>query len=72
MGVCVCESVCARSKGLYKKKILLKRKGIKKKEGGGHSLMEVLHARTLALSEAPPEAGMHTLGLPTWVVSLLW
>lgn len=34
--------------------------------------MEVLHARTLALSEAPPEAGMHTLGLPTWVVSLLW
>lgn len=57
MGVCVYVCVRARSKGVYEKKILLKRKGIKKKGRGEHSLMEVLHARRLALSEAPPEAG---------------
>lgn len=36
--------------------------------------MEVLHERRLALSESPPppQPGMHTRGLPTWVVSLLW
>lgn len=50
-------SVYTHSKGVYKKKRLLKRKRIRKKGGGEHSLMEVLHARRLALSKAPPEAG---------------
>ena len=51
--------VCARartSKASYKKEDTVEKKRNKKEREGEHSLMEVLHARRLALSEAPPEA----------------
>lgn len=58
VGVYVCVSVCARAKGVLQKEDTVEKKRNKKEKGGGeHSLMEVLHARRLALSEAPPEAG---------------
>ena len=56
--VCVC--VCARARAPDKRKIqkedTVEKKRNKKEREGEHSLMEVLHARRLALSEAPPEA----------------
>lgn len=56
--VCVSVCVCVRAqKASYKKKTLFEKKRSKKERRGEHSLMEVLHARRLALSEAPPEAG---------------
>lgn len=60
----------ALAKAVSQKEDTVEKKRNKKKKEGEHSLMEVLHER-LALSE-PPQPGMHTRGLPTWVVSLLW
>lgn len=55
---CMCERLCvrARAKGFLQKEDTEKKRS-KKERRGEHSLMEVLHARRLALSEAPPEAG---------------
>ena len=56
--VCVCVCACARAReqSILQKEDTVEKKRNKKEREGEHSLMEVLHARRLALSEAPPEA----------------
>lgn len=54
--VCVCVCARAHEQSILQKEDTVEKKRNKKEREGEHSLMEVLHARRLALSEAPPEA----------------